>query len=106
MMASIKNGEMLSPAQRVEMNNVIQALRDTAVKKKLKNYKTTRERVGAYGLDPFRATGAKGAWEIMGYKTEQEAIRDARDALKVNPAARDIIIQRLEDMDISGEVLN
>ena len=106
MIQKLKTGEMLSPEQRNEMGKVIDALRETAVTKKLSNYMATRDRVKDYGLDPFRATGIRGAWEIMGYKTEQDAIKDAREALKVNPGARDIILQRLDSMGISGEALN
>lgn len=97
MMAS---GEKLTAKQRADFRNVGEQLHNAARDAYIGKTKFFRERANEYQLNPDAITEPQ--WKIYGYRSREDAIKDARNAAFKNPQAKPEIIRRLvEDMGIT-----
>jgi hypothetical protein len=96
MMAS---GQKLTPQQRKDFASSADTIYSAARARYANAAKDVRGQAKKWELDPDAV--APAAWKVYGYKSRDEAVRDARNAIMKNPQAKDEVVRRLvEEMDI------
>ena len=97
MMAS---GQKLTPKQREDFGKAADQIFGAARKRYNETAQTVRSQASKWELDPDAV--APPAWKTYGYKSRDEAVKDARNAVMKNPQAKEEIIRRLvEELGIA-----
>lgn len=100
----LATGQKLTPVQRKQFRDAAEGLYKAAQNRYIETAKDYRSQANKWGLDPDAV--APDTYKVYGYKSKQDAVTDARNAIMKNPGAKAEVLRRLEqDLGITDHGL-
>lgn len=90
----LATGQKLTPVQRKQFRDAAEGLYKAAQNRYIETAKDYRSQANKWGLDPDAV--APDTYKVYGYKSKQDAVTDARNAIMKNPGAKAEVLRRLE----------